>query len=480
MPKSPFAKPTVLLRRQLGAKVVLTDAAALFAGSFDGSKLSFPCAAVVKIAKEAQIGAVLKLANAHRVPVTVRGGGTSLTGSASPLRGGWVLDLSKLNRISINAEAGLARVQCGAKVGDVQRAADAAGWFYPPDPSSKEHSTIGGNIACNAGGMHGAKYGVTRDYVLSLAGFLPNGERVQWAGEFKKWAAGFNLRDLWIGSEGCLGVVTEAVLKLVPAPAERWTLLASFADDAAAMTAARALIAARVQPAILEFLDRASVECAERKTGKPVFAEAPGCPVLLLELTGTKAEVAEVSLAVLAWAEANAEVHRVAASREEAEELWSVRRKCSPAMFAMGDSKLNEDIVLPLKSYVPFVHFLEKLKQKHRLAMPTFGHVGDGNLHVNIMYHRADKREYAAAAKAVEELMRGVKKLGGAISGEHGIGLAKTPFLALEHSPAAIEAMRAVKHALDPNGILNPGKIFERFEVWKHPRVDVKLAWDHK
>lgn len=476
----PYAKPTALLQHRLGARVVRTDEASRFAGSFDGSKIAFDCDAVIRVRKDADVGVVMDLANEYCVPVTVRGGGTSLTGSASPRFGGWVLDLSRLAKVRIEADAGLAIVQAGAKVGDVQRAAAAAGWFYPPDPSSKEHSTIGGNIACNAGGMHGGKYGVTRDYVLSLTGYLPTGERVKWAGEFKKWSAGFNLRDLWIGSEGCLGVVTEAVLKLIPAPAERWTLLAAFRDEAAAFAAAQALIASRLQPAILEFLDRASVGCAEQASGKPVFAEAPKKAVLLLELAGSSAEVTEQKKAVLAWADKYAVVSRAARSREEAEELWAVRRKCSPAMFALGDSKLNEDIVLPLKSYAAFGEFLERLKKRHRLAMPTFGHLGDGNLHVNIMYRRADKRESRAAVRAVEQLMRGVKRLGGAISGEHGIGLAKTPFLSLEHTKPAIRAMIAVKQALDPNAIMNPGKIFTRFEVWKHKRVEVVLPWDHK
>ena len=474
------AKPTALLQHRLGARVVRTDEAARFAGSFDGSKIAFDCDAVIRVRKDADVGVVLALANEHCVPVTVRGGGTSLTGSASPRFGGWVLDLSKLAKIRIDAEAGLAIVQAGAKVGDVQRAAAAAGWFYPPDPSSKEYSTIGGNIACNAGGMHGGKYGVTRDYVLSLSGYLPEGDRVQWAGEFKKWSAGFNLRDLWIGSEGCLGIVTEAVLKLIPAPAERWTLLAAFKDEAAAFAAAQALIAARVQPAILEFLDRASVGCAESATGKPVFAEAPKKPVLLLELAGTAAEVAEQKKIVQVWAGEHAVASRAARSRAEAEDLWAVRRKCSPAMFALGDSKLNEDIVLPLKSYAAFGELLEKLKKRHGLAMPTFGHLGDGNLHVNIMYHRADKKECRAAVRAVEQLMRGVKRLGGAISGEHGIGLAKTPFLALEHTKPAIRAMIAVKQALDPNAIMNPGKLFTRYEVWRHKRLEIALPWDHK
>lgn len=477
---STHSRATAALKRLLGSKIVRTDDRACFRASFDSSKLSFPISAVIRPRKEADIGVVLRLANKNGVPVTARGGGTSLTGSASPVRGGWVLDLSRLNRVRIDAEAGLAIVQSGAIVGDIQRAAAAAGWFYPPDPSSKEYSTIGGNIACNAGGMHGGKYGVTRDYVLALSGFLPTGEPVSWGGRFKKWSAGFNLRDLWIGSEGCLGVVTGAVLKLIPLPPQRWTLLASFDSGIAAMKAARALVASRTQPAILEFLDSAAVECAERATGQSVFPGQSGRPVLLIELAGSAPEVREGRRAVTAWAERHATVFRAARNRAEAEALWAVRRKCSPAMFAMGDRKLNEDIVIPLRSYELFLGMLEGLKRRHRLPMPTFGHVADGNLHVNIMYHEAVARERRAAVAAVNDLMRGVKRLGGAISGEHGIGLAKTPFLSLEHTPAAIRAMKAVKQALDPNGILNPGKIFEEFRMWEHKRLKIDLPWDHK
>ena len=256
------AKATRLLQRKLGAGCVRTDAASLYEGSFDSAKIPVQPAAVVKVRKEADIGVVLELANTFRVPVTTRGRGTTLTGAATPVRGGWVLDTLALNAIAIDGEAGMAHVQAGAKVGDIQRAAEAKGWFYPPDPSSKEYCTIGGNVACNAGGMHGGKYGVTRDFVISLRGFLPTGEPVQWGTATKKFSAGFNLRDLWIGSEGMLGVITGAVLKLIPQPAERWTLLTSFPDETRALQAALALFRERVQPAICEFLDRESVLCA--------------------------------------------------------------------------------------------------------------------------------------------------------------------------------------------------------------------------
>jgi glycolate oxidase len=475
-----FALATRLLRRRLGARVVTTDTAALYAASFDSSKISFLPEAVITPRKEAEIGVALVLANRHGVPVTVRGRGTTLMGSAAPVRGGWVIDMLRLNRVSVDDDAGLASVQCGATVAAIQRAAGAKGWFYPPDPSSKEYCTIGGNIACNAGGMHGGKYGVTRDFIVALRGFLPTGEFVEWGTATKKFSAGFNMRDLWIGSEGMLGIVTGAVLKLIPAPAARWTLLTSFADETAALKAALALFRQKVQPAICEFLDRESVLCAERAMQTTIFAGQAGRPVILLELAGSAAEVREQETVVLAWAAEHAAAHRVAQDRAEAEQLWAVRRKCSGAMFELGDAKLNEDIVVPMKNYVTFIRFLARLKRSSGLPIPTFGHLADGNLHVNIMYHRADRAETRAAERAVEKLMRTVVSLGGAISGEHGIGLAKTPFLRIQHRPAQVKAMRAVKDALDPRGILNPGKMFDPVRIWKFPKVAVHLPWDHK
>lgn len=474
-----IARATAALRRRLGSRVQTGDDAR-FRASFDGLKLSFLPAAVISARAERDVGTVLELANRHQVPVTVRGGGTSLTGSAAPVCGGWVLDLTRLDRITIHGEEGLAEVQAGARVAAVQRAAESAGWFYPPDPSSREHSTIGGNVACNAGGMHGAKYGVTRDFVLGLRGYLPTGEAVRWGGRFKKFAAGYNLRDLWIGSEGTLGVVTAAVLRLVPKPEARWTLVAAFADEAAALAAVQALIGRRILPSILEFLDRHSVTCAERAAGRSLFDRQPGRPLLLVELDGTAADVAATRKAVEAWAAKRAVASAAARTPEEAERLWEVRRTCSSAMFELGDSKLNEDVVVPMSRQVEFARFLDRLQRTSRLPIATFGHAADGNFHVNIMSHRADAAEQRRARHAVEQLMRKVVSLGGTISGEHGIGLAKTPFLRIDRSAAEVRAMQAVKRALDPRNILNPGKIFQPFEVWNRERVPVRLPWDHK
>ena len=474
-----YLPATRRLKARLGARVVRTDAASRDTASIDSSKIPFTPAAVIFPRGRSDVAAVLAAANRGRVPVTVRGRGTSLTGSAAPVRGGWVLDFHRWNRVRIDSQAGLAHVQAGATVDSIQKAAEAAGWFYPPDPSSKKYCTVGGTIACNAGGMHGGKYGVTRDYVISLAGFLPTGEWVRWATPTKKFSAGFNLRDLWIGSEGMLGVVTEATLKLIPLPSTRWTLLVSFKTETDAFRAVLALFAMRVQPAICEFLDRYSVQCAEQATGKAVFRGQAGRPVVLLELAGGAAEVREQKAQLLVWAARHGLAHRAARNRQEAEDLWQVRRSCSGAMFKMGDSKLNEDIVVPMAQYVAFARFLEALRRESGLSIPTFGHLADGNLHVNIMYHSAVPAECRAATRAVAKLMRTVVRLGGAISGEHGIGLAKTPFLRLQHSAAAIRAMKAVKKALDPRGILNPGKMFEIFKVWESKRVVVRLPWDH-
>lgn len=474
-----FASATRLLQRRLGARVDTSDQGR-WAASFDSSKVSFLPAAVISPRTEKEIGVVLELANKHRVPVTVRGRGTTLMGSAAPVKGGWVIDMLRLKKVTIDAEAGFAHAQAGATTLSIQEAAAPFGWFFPPDPSSKAYCTIGGNIACNAGGMHGGKYGVTRDFVVALRGYLPTGDYVEWGTATKKFSAGFNLRDLWIGSEGMLGIVTGAVLKLVPQPSARWTLLTSFRDEIAALNAARALFRARVQPAICEFLDRESVVCAERAMKTTIFPGQAGRPVILLEFAGGVAEVEDVKAGVLTWAKEHALGFREARSRDEAEELWAVRRKCSGAMFELGDAKLNEDIVVPMRNYEKFARFLAGLKRSSGLAIPTFGHLADGNLHVNIMYHRGDRAETRRAEATVKKLMKTVVSLGGAISGEHGIGLAKTPFLRIQHSPAQVKAMQAIKRALDPRDICNPGKMFDVVQLWKFEKEKVSFPWDHK
>jgi len=474
-----LSRATTALKAKLG-KAVTTDAEELYPASMDGSKLSFPYEALVRPRDEKQVGHTLELANKFKVPVTTRGAGSSLTGSASPHKGGWVLDLSGWNRIRIDKQAGMAYVQPGATVAAIQDAAEKQGWRYPPDPSSKKYCSIGGTIACNAGGMTGGKYGVTRDYVFGLEGFLPTGEFVRWGGDVRKYVSGYNIKDLWIGSEGTLGVITSTVLRLVPAPECKWTLLTAFKNEAQALRAVKALLVERIVPSILEFLDRLSVTCAERGTGKPIFDEQPGSSVLLLELDGTEGEVASDRKRVIEWAETYGIAYSETYDREKAEGLWEVRRKSSPNMFEMGNSKINEDIVVPLRSQLKLIRFVQRLSKETGLAIPTFGHAADGNFHVNIMFNREDRQQARKAKQAVIALMKEVVELGGAITGEHGIGLAKTPFMKIQHNRAELAVMQAIKKAMDPKNILNPGKLFEPFEVWAKTPEKVKQPWDHR
>lgn len=467
------------LRKRLGLKV-LEDQEARFTASIDNLRLSSLPKAVVKVEEPADVAVVLKLATKYRIPVTTRGAGSSSTGSAVPIRGGWVLDLSGLNQIDIDPVARIVTVGAGVVTAELQEQVEALGLFYPPDPSSKKYSTIGGNIACNAGGMRCVKYGVTRDYVLGLEGFLADGSPFTFGLPLKKYVSGLNLRDLLIGSEGTLGVITSANLKLIPKPEKRWTGMFAFKSEAAALRAVVGLFKAGLNPSILEFLDRQSVGCAEKYTGKVIFAGQPRSSILLIELDGRPAEVREQRKRLLDFMAGCAAAHREARTELQAEKLWQVRRTCSQSMFSIADTKLNEDVVVPIAKQAELIRYTIALKKEIGLSTPTFGHAGDGNLHVHIMYNRASASDAEKAKVGIQKLMQKVVDLGGVITGEHGIGLAKAPFLSMQHTQAELAAMQAVKKTLDPLGILNPGKIFEAFEIWDHELVDVKLPWDHR
>lgn len=473
-------KGTSELLKSLGPRKVYREGDRKFMASFDSSKLSFEYDALIRARSEKDVQTTLRLANRYRIPVTTRGAGTSLTGSASPVNGGWVLDTSPMKLILIRKEKSMAIAQPGAVIGVLQKKAEEEGLFYPPDPSSLKYCTVGGNIACNAGGMRCAKYGVTRDFVVALEGFLPNGEKVTWGGEYKKFATGYNVRDLWIGSEGTLGVITNAVLKLLPKPESTWTSVAAFSSEKRASRAVRSMLKSGLTPSILEYLDQESVYCAEEIAGIRLFKEVGGKPLLLIEFDGSASELRRAKRSVKKWADDWALAFKAARNENEADNLWEVRRKCSGAMFALGKDKLNEDIVVPLESQLKLSEEIKRLRNTWKLPMPTFGHAADGNFHVNIMFDRLDSEESSRAEGAVNDLMRTVVRLGGTISGEHGIGLAKSPFLRIARSEAEIAAMLAIKNALDPQGILNPGKVFYPYEVWDETPINVPLPWDKK
>ena len=457
-----------------------TSAEDLRSHRHDGLKIAFQCNAVIRPTAPGQVGTVLELANKYTVPVTTRGVGSTLTGSASPLHGGWVLDLSKLDQFTIDPLTNFCHAQAGAVTGRIQEAALQQGRMYPPDPSSLKWCTIGGNIACNAGGLRCVKYGVTRDYVVSLEGYLPTGEPVKLGRDLKKFASGYNLRDLWIGSEGMLGVITNATLRLIHAPKAKQTFLAAFQTERQALDAVLQLLQeGQVQPSILEFLDNLSVQGAEKAVGQTLFPESPGTPLLLVEIDGHPAQVGEDTMTIANWLQEHSLHHIQAKSPEDTENLWAVRRKCSSAMFMLANTKLNQDVVVPLRNQADLVEYVHNLREETKLPIAVFGHAGDGNLHVNVMYDRSTLATRTSAANATRQIMEKVTSLGGSISGEHGIGLAKTPFTDLEFSQAELKTMAAIKQTLDPLNILNPGKLFHLFEPWKHTPEEVQLPWDH-
>ena len=484
-PSATYPDATAALLAALGPAKVFTDRDTRLAHAHDNTRLAFLPEAVIRPGTEDDVATMLKLANARHVPVYVRGAGTGTTGASAPVRGGWVLSMAHWQDIAIDADAAMARVQPGAITAAISDKAAAHGLFFPPDPSSVKHCTIGGNIATNAGGLRAAKYGVTRDYVYALEGFLPTGEKVKWAGPVRKYVSGYNLRDLWIGSEGTLGVITAAVLKLVPLPKARHTFLCAFDSDEAALEACVALLRTRVTPSVCEFLDTQTVACAQLKAGAPVFRPeelgegAPEVPaVLLIELDGHPGQVAEDARVVRGWAKNRARGLRETTDPVEAEKLWHLRRTCSQAMFRMGDAKINEDVVVPIAGYLPLIRMTREVKAATGLATPTFGHAADGNFHVHIMYDRDNPDHREKAERAIFMVMKRVVELGGAITGEHGVGLAKSPFLRLQHSEAEIAAMRAIKAALDPADILGRGQIFDVTNVWEHTPIRVTMPWD--
>jgi glycolate oxidase len=486
-------KATTDLIAALGPEQVFTAKEELYAASMDNLRYSCLPSAVIRPLEEDAVETVLQLANEHAVPVTARGAGSATTGATSPSPGGWVLDLSGWKQVHIDPVARMAFVQPGATLAELDDAAAEHGLMYPPDPGSKAHATIGGTIATNAGGMRGAKYGVTRDYVLSLEGFTPTGEFVRWGGNLRKFSAGYNLKDLWIGSEGSLGIITGAVLKLLPRPAASATCLAVFPSAEEALGCSQALLREGHGPSALEFLDAQTVGCTFsfwEKKSPHLMDELPDCllewirsgkhpSILLIEVDGTPTEVEEQLAALLELVSRWTKDHASAIDAATVELLWKVRRSCSQAMFELGPRKLNEDVVVPFENQLALLQYVEEMHRETGLPTPTFGHAADGNFHVHIMYDDKDSEASGKATKAIRGLMEEVVALGGAISGEHGIGMAKSPFFNLQHSDAEIAVMKAVKKALDPNGILNPGKLWEPSEPWTFPREDVRMPWDH-
>jgi glycolate oxidase len=369
--------------------------------------------------------------------------------------------MARLNRILEIDETNLiAVVEPNVINGDLQRAVDRVGLFYPPDPASLDTSSIGGNVAECAGGPRAFKYGTTKRYVLALEAVLPTGEIVQTGSKAVKNVVGYDLTQLLVGSEGTLAIITRITLRLVPKPPARATLSASFASVRQAVDAVSALIARRAVPAAIELIDDDSLRAVEAHVGRAVVAKG-ATALLIVECDGTAAGVEEeLSRVADACLETGALELTRAATEAEREALWQVRRQVSLALRATGLLKINHDVVVPRGRVPELFDVIADLKQRHALRIASFGHAGDGNIHVNLMVNRDDHAERARAAAGERELFERVVALEGSISGEHGIGFAKARYLPIELSPDVIALMKRLKAAFDPNGILNPGKIF--------------------
>jgi glycolate oxidase len=448
------------LRAALGERGVADDPATLDAAAADALGRGHAPDLVVRPADTVQVAAVARLCQQHLVPLVVRGAGTGYTGGAVPTRGGVVLSVERLNRIlEIDPVNLTVVVEPAVITGDLQRAVEARGLYYPPDPASLEMSSIGGNVAECAGGPRAFKYGTTKRYVLALEAVLPTGEIIHTGSKAVKNVVGYDLTQLLVGSEGTLAIVTRITLRLLPYPPARATVMATFADIRGAVNGVTALVHLGVIPAAVELIDGDSLRAVEAHVGRPV---APGASALLIvEADGIPAAVQEeIERASSALTASGALSVTRAVSDQEREELWAVRRQLSFALRATGLVKINHDVVVPRGRVPELFEEVERLKAAHGLRIACFGHAGDGNIHVNLMLQPGDAAAMARARVAERELFTRVVALEGSISGEHGIGFAKAPYLGIELAPDEIALMKRVKHAFDPAGILNPGKIF--------------------
>jgi glycolate oxidase len=450
------------LRDIVGAENVLTSREDLIPYAFDGTAAmkEMPGSVVFAVSTE-QISAVLKLANDTETPVVTRGSGTGLSGGSVPAADCIVLCTVKMGAIlEVDAANLTMTVEPGVTTIQIAEAAEKAGLFYPPDPGSMKISTIGGNVAENSGGLRGLKYGVTRNYVMGMEVVLPDGEVMRLGNKCVKDVAGFSLKDVMIGSEGTLGVITKVLLRLIPKPAAKKTMVATFdAMDAAAQTVSD-IIAAQIIPCTLEFLDRTTIHCVEdfAKVGLPLDCEA----LLLMETDGHPAAVAEEAAKMEELAKANGAMEvRVARDDAEAAQLATARRSAFSALARLAPTTILEDATVPRSELAHMIRFVAEVAKKHELKIGTFGHMGDGNLHPTFLTDERNEAEIHRVHEAFKEIFDEAIRLGGTITGEHGIGLAKKEFLPKFAGAAQMRVMRELRKALDPKGILNPGKMFD-------------------
>lgn len=454
LPPADLAELTALL----GPGHVLTDPADRWAYGYDNSRLHAVPDAVALPGGTDEVATVVRWCHAHRVPLVPRGRGTGTTGATVPVGGGVVLSLERMDRIlEIDATNRIARVEPGVTNQRLQDAAAALGYFWAPDPTSAAVCTVGGNLACNAAGPRAVKYGTARENTLGLRAVTGAGEEIRTGVMTTKGVVGYDLTRLLIGSEGTLAVITEATLKLTPLPAARRVMQAAYRDVRAAAHAVSAIMAQSVTPCALELMDRAAIDMIRDYSDLGLGPEVGA--LLMIEVDGSLAAVESDARALAAAATVEGMLSFEGAdSPEAAERLWRTRKALSPALRNVAPKKINEDVVVPVSRIPDLVEGLERLASEHGVRIVNFGHAGNGNIHVNLLVNPDDAAEMTRAERCLDATFDLVLRLGGTLSGEHGIGLVKRDFVSREIDPVTLRLMRDLKRQFDPDGILNPGK----------------------
>jgi glycolate oxidase len=444
----------------VGSDNVSTATADKITHSYDATQEQHLPDAVVYVSTTEQVSQIVKLANELKIPVLPRGAGSGFTGGTLPTRGGIVMVLTRMDKIlDIDSENLTAEVEPGVVTAELQRRVEKLGLFYPPDPASKEFSTLGGNVAECAGGPRCVKYGVTKDYILGLEVVTPTGDIIRTGGKTLKNVVGYDLTKLFVGSEGTLGIITKITLKLIPKPAAKKTMLVQFESIDGAAQSVSAIIGAKIIPTTLEFLDAATIGCIRGKSDIPLPENCQA--VLIIEVDGDPelldAQAERILTIIKPFHVLDT---RIATTDEESEKIWKVRRIVSPSLRQVNPDKFNEDIVVPRSKVPDMIRALEAISKKYNVPIVNFGHAGDGNIHVNVMVDLKEEGMKEKVEIVMDEIFRAAVELKGSISGEHGIGTSKAKYMSMELNRETIDYMRRIKAALDPLNILNPGKIF--------------------
>ena len=450
------------LENIVGSENIKSDKAHLIAYCYDATRDRFEPDAVVFPKDENDVSKILKYCNDNQIIIVPRGAGSGFTGGALPSSGGIILSLERhMNKlIEIDMQNMVAVVQPGLVNMDLQKSAEEVGLFYPPDPASEEYSTLGGNVSENAGGMRAAKYGITKDYVMALKAVLPNGDIIRAGKKTIKDVAGYNIAGILTASEGTLAIITEITLKLIPKPKHKQTYMGIFPDVTSAMNAVFKSLASGANPVAMEFLDALVIKALREKLNVDLPTDAGA--VLVGDVDGNLTDEVKFQLETLekSFKENGATSFVVARDNTHAQELWYARKNASPSITIFGTKKLNEDISVPRSKLPEALKSIYEIGAKYDLQVPCFGHAGDGNIHVNVMVKdKNDEQQMADGHHAIEEIFQMVVDMGGTLSGEHGIGTAKAPFMSIAFNNAEMELFRSIKKAFDPNNILNPFKM---------------------